>query len=396
VLSKPHVWRALESKADVLASYQRTSSDELEQFQVLLARLAALGAQEIRAAVADVARPGALPSCEREAGRAVARPFAPRWENHEQARAWAMSVLRDTPTIAVDGSQITPSRDFSIPVGAVQVAWFENAHNAAGDYVKDLRFEVLGPNELADDAPDSGDRSAFPDRQVNLRRFELECQMLCEAMRRYAGRDPLPVCFLDGSLIVSFAAQMRPELQGRYVGCVRDLLDTSERTRVPVVGYIDTSYSKDMVALLAHLGQRALPLTLSDGFLLSRAMQWGDRSEAFVCARDDQVFAKAPDLAYYDRVLLVYCKTTADNPPARLDLPAWVLEAGLLDDVLDVVRAECIVGTGYPYAAETADAVAVITAADREHFYRTLQEFAEQLGVELHYAHKAYSKRGRR
>ena len=34
-------------------------------------------------------------------------------------------------------------------------------------------------------------------------------------------------------------------------------------------------------------------------------------------------------------------------------------------------------GNGYPYAVETADAVAVITMQDRERFYRLLQEFAD-------------------
>ena len=107
-------------------------------------------------------------------------------------------------------------------------------------------------------------------------------------------------------------------------------------------------------------------------------------------ARDD------PAQDYYSRVHFVYLKTTAANPPARLDVPAWVLETGQLEWVMDVTRAECIVGVGYPYAAETADAVAVITATDRERFYRTLQEFIDNLGLDLRYARKAYSKRGRR
>ena len=52
--------------------------------------------------------------------------------------------------------------------------------------------------------------------------------------------------------------------------------------------------------------------------------------------------------------------------------------------------------TGYPYAAESADALAVITAGDRERFYRTLQEYVKGLGLKLRYSRKAYSKRGRR
>jgi hypothetical protein len=55
-----------------------------------------------------------------------------------------------------------------------------------------------------------------------------------------------------------------------------------------------------------------------------------------------------------------------------------------------------VVGNGYPYAVETADAVAVITVQDRERFYRTFQEFAEKEGLPLRFSRKAVSKRGRR
>ncbi len=393
MLSKAHVWHALETKAEVFARYQRTTGHEQQRFEAFLRRLESLDADAIHAAVSDTPRPGARPTTERRAGQRVVRPFAPRWHNHEQARAWALPILRDTLTVAVDGSQIAPSRDFSVPVGAVQVAWYENAHSAAGDYTKDLRFEVLGPDDLVNG---QDDLEAFPDREVNLRRFELECQVLIEAMQRHARRDPLPVCFLDGSFVLSFASQMSPQLQARYVRVVRALLEASERTRIPVVGFVDSSYASDLVALVAHMEHCPPPSTLTDAMLLGGSMSWGDRCEAFVCARDDRLFAATPELDYYDRVLLVYCKTSAANPPARLDVPTWVLEAGLLERVLDVVRAECVVGTGYPYGAETADAVAVLTAADRDHFYRTLQEFTAQHGVDLPYARKAASKRNRR
>jgi hypothetical protein len=44
---------------------------------------------------------------------------------------------------AVDGSQIRSDDDFSIPVAAAQVAWFENRRTVDRHYVKDARLEVL-------------------------------------------------------------------------------------------------------------------------------------------------------------------------------------------------------------------------------------------------------------
>jgi hypothetical protein len=394
MFSKAHAIRALEAKRAAFEHYERRSGLELEYYDSALAWMADQDLPGLLKMLEPIPRPGALPTVERVPGRPVVRPFAERWANHHEARAWAMRALRGVTAVAVDGSQITPSRDFSIPVGAVQVGWFENPHDEGEHYTKDIRFEILAPEELTGQGDIAG---SYPDLRVNLRRFELECEVLVEHMARLAGRVPAPVCFFDGSLIISFAAQMRPDLQRSYLNCVRSVLDASESSRVPLVGFVDTSYASDLVTMLRWLTQDVGRSDLADGAVLRNRMAWGDRTEALICARDDKLFERAnQDMDYYERVLMVYLKTTADGAPARLDMPAWLLEAGELERVLDVVRAECVVGTGYPYAVETVDAVAVITAQDRERFYRTFQEFAATLGMKLRYSRKAYSKRTRR
>jgi len=394
MLSKAHVIAALEAKREGFDGFDLRTGEELRRYEEALDWLADQDVADLLQELEPLKRPGARPTAERTAGQPIVRPFGQRFANHQEARAWAMGVLQGVTTLAVDGSQITPSRDFTVPVGAVQVGWFENPHDQGKDYVKDIRFEVLPPDDLAGEMDEVG---GYPDLKVNLRRFQLECEVLVEHMRRDAGRAPAPVCFFDGSLVISFAAQMRPELQRAYLHAVRSLLDTSEETRVPLVGYVDTSYASDLVTMLGCLTRDARPTNLADGLLLRRRMAWGDLTEAFVCARDDRLFERAnQELDYYQRVHLVYLKTTAENAPVRLDLPAWLLEAEELERVLDIVRAECVVGTGYPYAVETVDALAVITVADQERFYRAFQEFMETLNVKLRYSRKAYSKRTRR
>jgi hypothetical protein len=79
-----------------------------------------------------------------------------------------------------------------------------------------------------------------------------------------------------------------------------------------------------------------------------------------------------------------------------LSVPRWALEEGQLEHVVDVVQAECVVGNGYPYALETADAVAVITHRDRERFYRVFQTFAEGRELSVRFSRKSVSKRNRR
>jgi hypothetical protein len=149
------------------------------------------------------------------------------------------------------------------------------------------------------------------------------------------------------------------------------------------------------VTMLAHLYHLPPAPRLSDGALLRPRMQWGDRGQVYLCARDDKVL---PDYGPQARqVCFTYLKTTADGAPARLEFPRWLVEdEEELERMLNLVRAECIVGNGYPYALETADAVAVISLQDRERFYATFQQFAEKEGLALRYSRKALSKRVRR
>jgi len=392
MLHRGRVIAALEEKAERFTGYQVSVGDARKAYEEALEAVAGMRRAEIEAALAGIPSPGARPTAEHDE-HGVIVGFGERWENHEQARAWAKEVLLGVPTAAVDGSQIAPSKEISLPVGAVQIGWFVNPHAPGEDYVKDVAFEILAPDELTEDedAFGGGDVLGFPDRRVNARRFIGECEKLIELMEGAKDAAAKPVCFFDGSFVISFVQHMEPALQREYVGAVTALLAASEAHRVPVVGYVDGSYARDLVAMVGHLTEVGAPRSITDGTLLGPRTGWGDRSAAFVCAREDAV-----EQRYYERVTFAYLKTTAEGLPARLDVPRWVVEEGELDRVADVVRAECVVGNGYPYALETADAVAVITRRDRERFYRMFQGFAEEEGLELRFDSKTVSKRRRR
>ncbi|MHB1317301.1 MAG: DNA double-strand break repair nuclease NurA [Anaerolineae bacterium] len=395
MLSQMHVLRALHAKQEEFATFEGERLATRQRYETYVEALSTESRAGLTGKLQGIPHPGALPTAERVEGQGIVRRFGASWQNHEEARTWAMERLEGVRTVAVDGSQITPDPSLMMPVGAVQVGWFENPHDAAQRYVKDILFEVLAPSELS---PDQLERQAFPDQLVNARRFDLECEKVASILRAHAGETPAPVVFFDGSLAISFAAQMRAEMQRRYIGAVLEMLKASEEARVPLVAYVDTSYATDLVAMLRwlHIQNEVRPPRLSDGAILRPLMAWGDRTDAWLCARDDNLFEANPQLAYYDRVHFLYLKVSSSNPPVRLDLPSWILEDGRLDEVMDVVRAECIVGTGYPYAIETADALAVITMQDRERFYGVLQDFVQQNGLSWTFSRKTRSKRGRR
>ncbi|NIS81869.1 MAG: DNA double-strand break repair nuclease NurA [Anaerolineales bacterium] len=383
------VLTALIAKRKRFTTSKRSQEEALTAMEHALSDFDGLSLEECEAKLKEIPRPGAHPSSEKESHQGVVVPFSERWSNHAQARAWAMEILKGKPTFAADGSQIVPSSELSIPVGVVQVGWFENPHQAQGDYVKDVAVEILTPEELGDEPKET---DGFPGWTINFRRFRREIEVIVEYMERKAGTKPAPLCFFDGSLIISFAGLMAPERQRQYAEAVTQLIDTSAKTKVPLVGYVDTSAARDLVDMLAHLSDATVADRISDATLLRTGMSWGDRSQIFICARNDNMQFNE----YYEQVCFSYLKTTRRHPPARVEFPRWIVMAGEHERLFDLVRSECIVGTGYPYALETADALAVLGAQDRERFYRLFQKFSESEGLALHYGRKAISKRGRR
>ncbi|WP_376797156.1 DNA double-strand break repair nuclease NurA [Thermogemmatispora sp.] len=334
--------------------------------------------------------------------------FNERFANHEQARQWA-ECIEGITTLAVDGSQLQPWRDASIPVALVQVGLFINPHQRGRPYVKDVRLEVLAPDEILEEASsESADPSGYPysELQVSLRRFQLEVETLCGQMERLARQrrpeEPAhsPVVFFDGSLVVSFALTMPSPYRERYIAGAVALLQASERFRVPLIGYIDTSYARDIITMLLRLdSMQPQPLLretkrIHDALLWQGRLRWGDRTPAMICARGDVLDHYGP---YRERIAFCYLQAVSQRPPARLEFPRWIVDEGLLDPVIDVVRAEIIAGgQGYPYAIETADAVAVITLQDRSEFYAHFQQFIESQGLSFTFSSKALSKSRRR
>ena len=388
MLDPQKVRQALEAKRAQFVDAQALAWQDLLTLRQALGDFKAKSLREVEAVLANIEKPGARPTPEHDAFPEVVVPFENSWKNHQDAREWAMQTISGVPTLAVDGSQISSSKDISVPVGVVQVGWFENPHRPDARYIKDIAVEILGPDELS--GQDQGD-SGFPDWQINWKRFEMEVDCLVQYMQSRTESDPKPICFFDGSFVVSFVNKMLPERQEQYTDAVIRLLKTSKQTGIPVVGFIDTTYAHDIVSLVSAVTSFRPTRRISDAVVLQNQMNWGDRSQVYICARDDAVLAR-----YYESVCFTYLKTTISNPPARVELPRWVFEQGEHDRVLDIVRAECVIGVGYPYPIETVDSVAVLNSEDRDRFYRIFQEFTQSNNLPLQFSRKATSKRNRR
>ncbi len=309
------------------------------------------------------------------------------WQSREESHAWVRDRLTGISTFAVDGSQIYPGKDLSIPVALIQIGWFENLHRSDGRYEKDIAVDVMTPADL------KANSSADPvDRRVNMRRFQMEVDRLIQYLEDRAGCENC-LAFLDGSLVATFAEAFDQETRDFYVNCVVRLLQASEQYRVPLVGYIDTTYSRDLTVMLQRLFELPDAPSIHDASLISKFMQWGDRTPLFCCRRSGILRNYPAQVG--DRILFTYLKSH-EGYPVRLELPQWLYDAGRADQVIDWVRGEIIIGGGYPYVIETADQTAVLKADDRQVFFRLLQEWAEAEDLNLRLSRKMVSKARRR
>ena len=395
MIYREKIMAALDSRRADFAHFDTDFRAQMATYAEALDQMAALSVDELSARLGEQNAPGALPTDELDQTGALIVRFAHDWHTHEDARGWSLDILAGRTTFAADGSQILPSKDFSLPVAAVQVAWFENAHTPTGGYVKDAAFEILPPAEIL---VRTGGATELSEQVVHKRRYGMEAAALRSFMYGVAARGfdtgHPPVVFFDSLLVISFAELLPDEQREFYVSEITSLLDASSQTGVPLVGYIDTSYARDLVNMLQAAFALPDAQKIHDAALLAERMAWGDRTAFFRCARRGILDSYGEQ--WRRGVGFVYLQTTGDGPPSRLDIPVWVYESGLLDYVVDTVRGEVVVGNGYPYAIEAADQAAVLSGRDREAFYAVFQEFAERERLRLRVARKAISKAQRR
>lgn len=393
----------LKKQREDFTQFASSQADDLDDYLEKLARLAKTSHAELQENFENEDNIGAFPSEEFDAARNLSINFNEKWTNHEEARKWAFEILQKRTTFAADGSQLFIEREVSLPVGAIQIGWFENPHDENQTYKKNVEFTVLTPNDLM-----SPDEPFVRETVVGLRRFEAEINKICEFLESKKGwqsrNERMPLAFYDNTLLLSISLPQK-DFQESFIEKLVRMVKLSAETKVPLVGYVDRSYARDLLTLLDTIDNKKdfSTRTLDDASVLhasalkSKQMlkNWGDRT--VFC------YAKRRGLsAFIDRntgkslVGFCYLQTTSDNPPARLDFPAWIYEAGFLNEVLDTIRAECVIGLGYPYALETADQTAVITMRDREIFLQALQGFAKENNLNFRFSRKSASKGRRR
>ncbi len=394
----------LHNQREDFQIYAREQATDLSFYTDALHRLEKMSFAELHSKLNGLQSIGGIPADEMSARQSFAVRFPEDWRNHKEARVWANEILLKRTTFAADGSQIYAEKDTSLPVGAIQIGWFENPHDVSHKYEKNAYFEILSPKVLLETL----EEPLNPETRVGEKRFHGEVEKISEFLTKKQGwrerGERMPLAFFDNTLLVSFSLP-QTDLQNSFIRAAVNLVRLSREMKVPLVGYVDRSFSRDLIHLLDAVENRQDDdrRTLYDATVLHSRTEkhspilesWGDRT-CFCYSNRRGLEAFIDSQTGRSIVGFVYLQTTSENTPARLDIPSWVYEENLLEEVLNTVRAECVVGLGYPYALETADQTAVITMRDREIFLRALQEFAERNNLNFKVSRKSASKGRRR
>lgn len=386
----------LRQKSEGFRRFALDQASELDNYTKKLSRFCAARITEISSVLRRAENCGALPSAELDGAKNFSTAFAEKWKNHEEARGWALEILEKRTTFAADGSQIFIEREASFPVGAIQIGWFENPHDETKSYEKNAAFFILSPSQLL-----SPEEPFIRETLIGHRRFTAEIEKISEFLQKKKDwrkrNERMPLAFYDNTLLLSVALPER-DFQAEFIQKLVALVRLSRECEVPLVGYVDRSYARDLITMLdAFEGNSGAGKTIDDVSLLNAdsLKNWGERTPFCYSLRRGLNAFVDPE-THESLVGFIYVKTSGEGVPARLDVPSWIYEQDLLNEVADVVRAECIIGLGYPYALETADQIALLTTRDREIFFQALQAFAKEHNLDFRVSGKSASKRRRR
>ena len=380
-----------EDRRSAIVDYERETSGELEEYRNAIPYLDR----------ADASLNGTLPQYSGarifESGGTIKR-FLPAaaWNGWQDAMGWVDSVLAGVAVGSADGSQIYPDKNYGLPIAVVQIGSVWNRHTNTREYAQSTSATLITPDEFAD-----AEVYAYGKEFVDVRRFALECDALIDLMHTSTGTDDDRIyLLLDGTLVPPHINALRTNVKEIYLDAMKRLLDASNETGNPVIGYVDVSVQRDVVTMMRHI--YGLPETkrLFDPVLFAGRLNWGDRTKAFVCNRDDRRGADSPSVldmyrGYRDSIAFFYMRM--GDLPSRIEFPVWCADdTEEIDRIADIVRAETIIRGSYPDILMLAHRNAVITAGEHSLFYGMLSRFCAEHGIVAYTgAKQGYKERDR-
>lgn len=316
------------------------------------------------------------------------------------------SLPTDYAVLATDGSHIEVDRNrpvacHLINIGTVHLQYGSRPHAHLGS----------APTLYFGHEPDGEDEDHDEGLHLQTRRAVAEAQAAAD----YLSASPPPadaptVVLFDGTLILwhlaarRLPAAFRNEMLDRGLLAALDALEAMAPP-VAVASYISQPQATAIVnALRLALCPKESPNCGADcaslqfpnrpcdgvGGLFDRDIFW----ERLAVGQRSAVFgSRAPVMEHYRQHRVGFFYLRLENEIARVEVPTWVArDRQRLDLVHAVVLDQCRLGFGYPVALAEAHEQAVVSGADRDHFWDLVERALHRDGVSADPSAKSRSK----
>jgi hypothetical protein len=320
----------------------------------------------------------------------------------------------DFIVLASDGSHVDVDRHhsarcFLINIGTVKLRYGRDPDaellNLPSLYFKDGDVTITS---------DDGRQIPIEGQLLGIKRSIEECRTLVEKASELEADLPV-LMLLDGSLIFwRLAEQIYQDfiidelLVNGFLKHLDQLKNLSRSRQLAVASYISFPRSTDIVNLLRlavcphqivdcdrycagkfETRECDVVAGLLDRDLFVSLLAPGERSALF-SSRSSVV------TRYYGANEVNFFYVRLDGEVARVEVPLWVAEdEKLVGLVHSTVLDQCRLGLGYPVALSEAHEQAVISAADRQQFWRLTEQVMIEDGIFPTSSAKSESKRAR-
>ena len=324
----------------------------------------------------------------------------------------APQVPREYTVLATDGSHIDVDRHkaahcYLINIGLVALHYGLNPSAELESlprlYSDDTELVITNQNNRIQQQQVRG-------ALLDAKRSVEELRNLAELASKTSGECPV-LAMMDGSLVM-FGMQNYPEFVVEEMvdrGLVRSLDELKKMSGArPLVlaSYISLPQSDDVVNAVrvaicpqekadcdhyCSAGNAACDAVsgINDRALFECFLRVGERSARFI--NPSMIVEKRYGV---HQVYFFYLR--AEDEIARVEVPEWVaMRPDLLDLTHALVLDQCRKGHGYPVALSEAHEKAVVTGADREDFWRLVEDSLEEIKMPTYTSTKSRSKRTR-
>ncbi len=299
--------------------------------------------------------------------------------------------LAQLSVAATDGSQIFPDRHEISPCYLLNIGYVL-LHYGTGEQALISSRPQLFWQEQDLYHEWEGRRSGIGREVVGFRRSLLELTELAELASASQAEGHSTIALTDGTLIM-WSLEGRPaEFRQECLTQIRDAFDLLAERQVPLAGYISRPGGSDLVnALRVAMGPMSVsasdPLEgISDGVLFRRLLQPGQRSAVFG--------SRSRVLHDYGRHGIHFFYVHVGKEVARVEIPTYVAEdPTLLNQVHAGIVDQATKGDGYPVSLAEAHERAVVRGADREAFYRYIEEMFVRHDIRARVSLKGMRKR---